>query len=306
MNPLSLHPSAEEFLSHLAVERGSSRHTVDAYRRDLGKYLAVLHDRGVSDPALSSRDDIQAFVSLLKDRGLSPASIERAVSALRSFHSFLVREGLAEENPAGRIPLPKKPSRLPEALSIEDVERVLSQPFPEGPRGLRDRAMLEALYGCGLRVSELVALDLSDFDLTEGFLKACGKGGKERIVPLAGMAERAVSGYLEQGRPALHTKKGVSRVDPSAVFLNVRGGRLTRRAVFDIVREYGKRVGVELHPHMLRHSFATHLLEGGADLRALQEMLGHADISTTQVYTHVDISHLREEYLSTHPRAGLR
>jgi len=306
MDTRTQHPFAEEFLSHLAVERGSSRHTVDAYRRDLRKYLALLRERGVTDPSRAGHDDIQAFVSAVQERGLSPASVERAVAALRSFHGFLVREGLAEENPAGRIPLPKKPSRLPVAVGVEDIDRLLSQPFPEGARGLRDRAVLETLYGCGLRVSELVALDLSDLDLAEGLLRACGKGGKERIVPLAGMATRALSDYLEKGRPNLHSKKSALHADPSAVFLNVRGGRLTRRAVFDMVRDYGRRVGLELHPHVLRHSFATHMLGGGADLRALQEMLGHSDISTTQIYTHVDISHLREEYLSTHPRARMR
>jgi integrase/recombinase XerD len=306
MEATPLHSSAEEFLSYLTVERGASRNTLAAYRRDLGAYQSLLESRGVDDPARATREDVGAFVVALQRRGLAPASVERAVAAVKSFHKFLVREGLAKDHPAGRVPLPKKPSRLPDVVSIEDVERLLSQPFPENPAGLRDRAMLETLYGCGLRVSELVGLDVLDVDLHEGILRVRGKGDKERVVPIAGVAVAAIDEYLEHGRPHLRAKRSRSAVDPSAVFVNVRGGRLTRQAVFGVVKRHGGRVGLDIHPHTLRHSFATHLLEGGADLRALQEMLGHADISTTQVYTHVGIAHLREEYLSTHPRARLR
>lgn len=304
--PGPLHASAEEFLSHLAVERGSSRNTIAAYRRDLRAYEEVVRSRGVSDPAKATPEDVAEFVIALQRRGLAPASVGRSVAAVKSFHRFCVREGLAAEHPASRIPLPKSPQRLPDIVSIEDVERLLSQPFPEGPAGLRDRAILEVLYGCGLRVSELVGLDRSDIDIVQGVVRVTGKGGKERVVPLAGHGAAALEEYLRRGRQHLRTQKSSRTADPSAVFVNVRGGRLTRQAVFEMVRRYGGRVGLDLHPHTLRHSFATHLLEGGADLRSLQEMLGHADISTTQIYTHVELSHLREEYLSTHPRARMR
>jgi len=296
-----------EYLGHLSVERGASYNTVAAYRLDLSEYVAFLEKRGVTSPDRVTRDDVTAYIGGLRERGLAPSTVERRVAALKGFHKFLVREGVTDNHPTARLPLPKVPERLPEVVSIDDVDRLLAQPFPDGSAGLRDRAMLETLYGCGLRVSELTGLNAEDLDLSEGFIRVVGKGDKERIVPVAGMAVHALEAYLAHGRPFLRTKRSLGGSDVSAVFLNARGGRLSRRGVFDIVRTYGARVGLEaLHPHTLRHSFATHLLEGGADLRALQEMLGHADISTTQVYTHVDRRHVREEYLTTHPRARLR
>jgi len=301
-----MRPLAEEFIAHLAVERGASVHTVDAYRRDLGEYLRVLETRGVHRADDVSREDVTAFISAMRERGLAPSSVERKLSAVKSFHKFLVREGLTENHPTARIPLPKVPERLPDVISIDDADRLLSQPFPPGPPGLRDRAILEVLYGCGLRVSELTGLGTTDIDLDDGFMRVFGKGGKERDVPVAGAAHRALAEYLVHGRPFLRPKGRTRQQDPSAVFLNTYGGRLTRQSIFGIVRRYGGRVGLALHPHTLRHSYATHMLEGGADLRVLQEILGHADISTTQVYTHVDRHHLREEYLSTHPRARVR
>ena len=296
----------DEFTGYLTVERGASPNTVTAYRRDLRLYAGFLQDRSVTDPDRVSRDDAGAWVTYLRAEGLAPKTVERRVASMKSFHRFLVREGVTVNHPTASLPLPRVPERLPEVVSIDDVDRLLSQPFPEGPVGYRDRALLEVLYGCGVRASELTGLDLRDVDLTEGLLRVFGKGSKERVVPVAGAATSALSDYLVHGRPFLRTKKGASRQDPDAVFLNARGGRLTRVTVHSLVRAYGGRVGLQLHPHTLRHSFATHMLEGGADLRALQEMLGHADISTTQIYTHVDRSHLREEYLSTHPRARLR
>jgi integrase/recombinase XerD len=225
---------------------------------------------------------------------------------VKGFHKFLVREGLTENHPTASLPLPKVPQRLPDVVSIDDVDRLLSQPFRDSPAGLRDRAALEILYGCGLRVSELTGLDTSDLNMEEGFVRVLGKGNKERLVPLGGLALQALSAYLSNGRSMLRTHKTLRATSP-AVFVNQRGGRLSRQAVFALVRTYGGRVGLDgLHPHALRHSFATHMLEGGADLRALQEILGHADISTTQLYTHVDRRHIREEYLSTHPRARKR
>lgn len=237
---------------------------------------------------------------------MAPSTVERKIAAVKSFYAFLVREGLTDNHPTVDVALPKVPARLPEVISIEDADRLLTQPFPSGPVGMRDRAALEVLYGCGLRVSELTGLDVQDLDLESGFLRVTGKGGKERLVPVAGAAHSALTEYLRHGRQYLRAKKAKTRQDPTAVFLNVRGGRLTRQAVFGIVRTYGERVGLQLHPHTLRHSFATHMLQGGAELRSLQDMLGHADISTTQVYTHVDRAHVREEYLTTHPRARMR
>jgi integrase/recombinase XerD len=290
----------------MAVERGASSNTLSAYGRDLAEYVHFLEKRSADNPDRVSRDDVTAFIGMLRARGLAPSSVERKVAAVKGFHRFLVREGVTSNHPTARVPLPKVPQRLPDVISIEDADRLLSQPFPDSATGLRDRALLETLYGCGLRVGELVGLDVTDIDFDAGFLRVFGKGSKERAVPVAGMAAHAVDAYLKSGRPFLRPTRAISG-SASAVFLNVRGGRLSRQAVFGIVRSYGGRVGLEgLHPHTLRHSFATHLLEGGADLRALQEMLGHADISTTQVYTHVDQRHIREEYLSTHPRARLR
>ncbi|MRS12522.1 MAG: tyrosine recombinase [Actinobacteria bacterium] len=297
--------AVDDFLSYLAIERGASGHTIGAYRGDLRAYTAHLRGRSAG-PLTATRDDVSSFMAALQANGMAPSTVERKIAAVKSFHSFLVREGLTTNHPTVDLTLPKVPARLPDVISIEDAEKLLSQPFPTGPVGYRDLAVLEVLYGCGLRVSELTGLDLLDLDLEGGFLRVLGKGCRERMVPIAGAAQRAVTAYLQHGRAYLRAKKSSARQDPSAVFVNVRGGRLTRQAVFGLVRTYGGRVGLQLHPHTLRHSFATHMLQGGAELRALQEMLGHADISTTQVYTHVDRAHVREEYLTTHPRARLR
>jgi integrase/recombinase XerD len=295
----------EDFLGYLAVERGASVHTISAYGGDLRAYLNHLDTRQV-EPLGAVRNDVTSFIRRLQGEGLAPSTVERKVAAVKSFHAFLVREGLTANHPTLDLALPKVPERLPDVISIEDAERLLSQPFPEGPVGYRDRAVLELLYGCGLRVSELTALDVLDADLADGYLRVRGKGDKERLVPVGAVAAEALRAYLEHGRPYLRAKKSSIRQDPSAMFVNVRGGRLTRQAVFALVRTYGGRVGLALHPHTLRHSFATHMLQGGAELRALQEMLGHADISTTQVYTHVDRTHVLEEYMTTHPRARMR
>lgn len=295
----------EDFLSYMSVERGASVHTISAYSGDLRVYLAHLATRG-ADPLRASRDDVTSWMAELQRKGMAPSTVERKIAAVKSFHAFLVREGLTDVHPTVDVALPKVPARLPDVVSIGDIDRLLSQPFASGPSGYRDRAVLEVLYGCGLRVSELITLDVTDLDLEAGFLRVKGKGGKERLVPIAGAAHNAVSEYLIHGRPFLKSKKSTLRQDPVAMFLNTRGGRLTRQAVFGFVRTYGGKVGLQLHPHTLRHSFATHMLQGGAELRALQEMLGHADISTTQIYTHVDREHVREEYLTTHPRARMR
>ena len=299
-----------DYASYLVVERGMSRSTVESYERDLRSWLSSLCERGVESLDDVERGHLTDYLEVLRTRGddaLCEASVERALSAIRGFHRFCVREGLTEVDPTSGVPLPKTPERLPESLSIEEVSALLDQEFPDTPAGVRDRCILEVLYGCGLRVSELVGLDFSSLLLDDDLVRVVGKGGKERLVPILGTAREALDEYLESGRPLLFMQSDPGSQDRRAVFLNVRGGRITRRAVRDLVEKYGRKVGVEkLHPHTLRHSFATHMLEGGADLRVLQELLGHSDVSTTQIYTHVDRSHIREEYLSTHPRAKKR
>lgn len=296
---MDLAHALEEYLGYLAVERGSSENTIASYGRDLARYVAWLAERGVTDPEDVTRQLIEEHVGALVDVGLAPSSVERAVSAIKGLHRFMVADELCSAFPTADLPLPAKPARLPDVISVEAAARLLDQPFPQTPSGLRDRAILETLYGCGLRASELCGLDLRSVVLDEALLRVHGKGGKERVVPVMGTAAAALSAYLEQGRGEL-----VGRCPTQAVFLNVRGGRLSRQSVHAIVERYGRVAGIEgLHPHTLRHSYATHLLEGGADLRAVQELLGHANIATTQLYTHVDRSHIRRVYLAAHPRA---
>lgn len=298
---MDLGPARDEYLNYLAVERGSSPNTIEAYGRDLSRYVDYVYAHGVREPDGVDRGLVESYAAVLSDLGLAAASVERAVSAVKGFHRFLVAEGLAETCPTADVPLPAKPSRLPDVISREEAERLLDQPFAGDARGLRDHAILEVLYGCGLRVSELCGLDVREVLLEEELLRVFGKGSKERLVPIMGAASRALGTYLREGRGALLSSKS-----GGAVFLNAHGGRLTRQSVHAIVERYGRVVGIEgLHPHTLRHSFATHLLEGGADLRVVQELLGHASITTTQLYTHLDRSHIRRVYLSAHPRAHL-
>ena len=290
----------KEYLNYVAVERGCSRNTVLAYGRDLKNYLARLRDQGVTRPDQITRERIEEHVRHLRESGLAVSSVERAVSAIKGFHRFMVAERITLAHPAANLPLPKKPERLPDVISREQAAKLLDQPFPRTAAGQRDRTMLEVLYGCGLRVSELCGLDLRRVLLDEQILRVVGKGDKERIVPIVGTAARALDEYLSTWRPQLVS----ARVSTPAVFLNSRGRRLSRQSVHAIVAKAGAVVGIDgLHPHTLRHSFATHMLEGGADLRIVQELLGHADISTTQLYTHLDRSHIREVYLEAHPRA---
>ena len=294
-----LDPNVSEYLSYLAVERGSSSHTISAYARDLKKWCSFLGERG-GGVLSATREDVSAFEASLLDAGMAASTVKRAVSALKGLYRFLVREGRVESNPCSTLSLPKVPERLPDVLSVAQAEELLSQEFPATPAGLRDHAMLEVLYGCGVRASELVALDVADVMLDEGCLRVVGKGDKERIVPISGLAARAVATYLQEGRPALARNGKLE----GALFLNARGGRLSRQTLHAVVTRAGLGIGIaNLHPHTLRHSFATHMLEGGADLRVIQDILGHADISTTQIYTHASRAHLREEYLAAHPRA---
>lgn len=296
---MDLARAREEYLSYLAVERGSSRNTLDAYGRDLASYEAWLAERGVTQPDDVTLPLIEAYVAELSERGLAASSVERAASAVKGFHRFMLADEISHTLPTADLPLPAKPERLPDVISREDAARLLDQPFPQTPAGLRDHAVLEVLYGCGLRASELVGLDERAVLLDEGLLRVFGKGSKERVVPVMGAAARALGAYLERGRGAL-----AGRRPCAAVFLNARGGRLSRQSVHAIVEKYGRVVGLRgLHPHTLRHSFATHLLEGGADLRVVQELLGHANVATTQLYTHLDRSHIRRVYLDAHPRA---
>lgn len=291
----------EEYFAYLAIERGASPLTIDAYGKDLALYQDFLETRGKTELETIERDDIVAFQKEQLEQGFAISTIERRLSAIKGLHRFALREGYADADPAQAIPLPKKPERLPDVLSIDQVTTMLDSIDTSTLTGKRDATMLEMLYGCGLRVSELVNLDRSQVLAEEGFLRVFGKGSKERMVPISGIALERLIEYLNDVRPELESPRSPS---PAALFLNARGGRLTRQSVHRIVARAGMTIGVKnLHPHTLRHSFATHLLEGGADLRSIQDMLGHADIATTQIYTHVQMSHLKEEYLAAHPRA---
>lgn len=290
-----------EYLVYLRIERGSSPRTVEAYARDLSDYVDYLSSRGVGEPDEVDRSVLLGYEASLVERGYAPSSVKRRISVVKGLHRFAVGEGLACRNPADALPLPKVPERLPDVLSVDQVGALLDGLSGEDPAALRDRAMLELLYGCGLRVSELCSLDVASVFFDEGFLRVVGKGSKERVAPVAGKALEALGRYVDEGRPAF-LKPG--RPASPALFLNARGGRLSRQSVHKTVARAGLSVGCEnLHPHTLRHSFATHMLQGGADLRVIQEILGHSDISTTQIYTHVDRTHLRAEYASAHPRA---
>ena len=301
-SPGGLPAPAREYLAYLAVERGSSALTVGSYAADLDDFASFLHDdRGVA-PEEARRGDIAAYAVDLAQRGYAPATRERRMSAVKGLYRFLAREELIPADPAADAPLPRVPRRLPRALTIDEAARLLDREYRPGALGSRDRALMEVLYGCGLRVSELVGIDVDDVRLDEGVVRVVGKGGVERVVPIAGAAASAVASYLEEGRPLL-----IGSDAHPAVFLNARGGRLTRQGVYGIVARAGEAAGIAgLHPHTLRHTFATHMLEGGADLRTIQDILGHADIATTQVYVHVSRAHVREEYLAAHPRARMR
>lgn len=298
----------DEYLYHLRVERGSSSNTIEAYGRDLQAYDAFLESIGTIELAEVTPEDVSAFEGSLVEAHLAFSTVCRRMAAVRGLHRFAVQEGFAPTAPTDALALPKTPKRLPEVLSIEDAGRLLDVLPTGGALEARDRAVMEVLYGCGLRASELCGLDVARVHQQDGLLVVVGKGSKERLVPISGAAERALSDYLAGPRAELSLKAHAPKPSAyDAVFLNARGGRLTRQGLFGIVRKAGEAAGIEgLHPHTLRHSFATHMLKGGADLRVIQQILGHADISTTQVYTHVDRTHLKEEYLASHPRAHLK
>jgi integrase/recombinase XerD len=297
----------DRYLDHLAVERGLSANTLTAYRRDLRRYVAFCDARGVRTPGEVESSTVRSFVASVSastwgedERPYKARSVARATSSVRSFHRFLLREGAVERDPASTVILPKLPRSLPHPLPRDDVTRLLESPDPLTPAGIRDRAILELLYGAGLRISELVGLDVDELDLEEGSVRVMGKGGKEREVPLGRMARESVGAYLNRARPVF-----ASPTSRSALFLNMRGGRLTRQSCARLLSTHVKAAGIDRRVtlHSLRHSFATHLLEGGADVRVVQELLGHASVATTQIYTLVTREHLREVYYSSHPRA---
>lgn len=299
------------YLDHLVVERGLARNTVAAYRRDLARYTGWLTQQGIDDIADVHSSDIEAYQMSLasgdvEHSALATSSIARMIVAVRALHAFAAAESLTPDSPAADVSPPGIGKRLPKALSIGEVQRLLDAVDRTTPVGLRDAALLELLYGTGARISEATDLDVDDvtrlLDDPELGLRLIGKGNKERIVPLGSYARRALEAWLVRGRPAMIAKAG--RTSP-ALFVNTRGSRLSRQSAWGIIRSCAQHAGIttEVSPHSLRHSFATHLLDGGADVRVVQELLGHASVTTTQIYTEVTVEHLREVYRSAHPRA---
>jgi integrase/recombinase XerD len=296
----------------LAVERGLAVNSLAAYRRDLRRYAAFLRARDETDPARIGEEVVHAYVrhleTLERDDGrrqLAASSVARAVVAVRSFHRFCAREGFVERDPSEEVGAPRVATGIPKALDEEEVDRLLQAVTGDDPLAQRDRALLELLYGTGIRISEAVGIDLDDLDLDDGTLRVLGKGSKERLVPVGRGARVAVGRYLRDGRLALRRERARRAGEADAVFLNARGGRISRQSCWAIVQRAGIRVGLDarLSPHVLRHSCATHMLDHGADLRVVQELLGHASISTTQVYTKVSPERLRAAYDGAHPRA---
>jgi integrase/recombinase XerC len=292
----------ERFLTYLQAGRNASPYTIKNYGNDIGQFLDYCKVQRVASLEQVDRSLLRSYLAELDAVGYAKSSIARRVAELRSFGDFLVREGVLERNTFRMISAPRVPERLPRYLTVAEVEALLAAPDTATPLGLRNRAIIEVLYAAGLRVSELVGMDVTDVDLAQAQVRVMGKGGKERIGLLGRSAVRAVRTYLEAGRPAL-----LNRRPTSALWLNHRGGRLTVRGVALMLNQAGEQAGIRtrVSPHVLRHSFATHLLDGGADLRVVQELLGHANLATTQIYTHVSQSRAREVYMRAHPRAGV-
>lgn len=290
----------DHFIHYLAVERGLAANTLASYRRDLQQYASFLQRRHLSAWQEAKRSTVIAFLAEMQEKGRATSTLSRHLASLRAFYGFLLREGWIDTDPTVHLESPKLEKRLPHVLSVEEVDLLLASPDLSQPTGLRDKAMLELLYATGIRVSELVSLNIGDVNINMGFLRCVGKGSKERIIPLGSMAEKYVDQYLARSRRQLLR----DRLEP-ALFLNHHGKRLSRQGFWKIIKKYAQVAHIDkrITPHTLRHSFATHLLENGADLRSVQEMLGHADISTTQIYTHVTKTRLKEVYAHTHPRA---
>ncbi len=294
----------EQFIRHLALEKGLADNTQFAYRTDLLRYARYLTEHNIHSVEAITPFLLQQYVGEMYDLGLGSSSLARNFSALRGFHRFLIQEGLTQNDPTEILETPRLKRRLPEVLTVEEVEAILSQPDVEKPAGIRDRAMLELLYGCGLRVSELLTIKTDQLLREEELLLVRGKGSKERLIPVGEEAMYWVVLYLARVRPLL-TRGPASR---NILFLNQRGHPMSRMGLWKIVRKYVVQAGIrrQVHPHTFRHSFATHLLENGADLRAVQELLGHSDISTTQIYTHISRQQLWEVYKKYHPRSGIK
>ena len=312
MNTDKLGSMLAEHEMWLTVERGLATNSLAAYRRDLRRYEQFLRAAGIDDPAAVGEATVSAYVDHLgrlrvgeADERLAPASIARGLVAVRSFHRFCASEGLVESDPSEQVGAPRVPQGIPKALDERDIDAILRSVVGDAPRSQRDRAILEVLYATGVRISELVGLDLADIDLGDGIARVLGKGDKERVVPMGRAARSELGRYCADGRLELRSPRARRR-DADAVFLNARGGRLTRQGCWQIVRRAGTRAGLagDLSPHVLRHSCATHMLDHGADIRVVQELLGHASVSTTQVYTKVSPERLRAVYESAHPRAG--
>jgi len=290
----------DEFLDYLVVERGLSPNTLESYSRDLHKYIDYLKKQGIDDIRDSSSSHILVFISILTGKGLSAKTIARNLAAVRMFYRFLVNENYLQGNPAAKIDSPKTWIRLPNTISLDEVERLLDQPDTNTPLGMRDSAMLELLYATGMRVSELISISLNHINLEVGYLIALGKGSKERILPIGDQAVTKVREYLASSR-----KRLLKNSRSSALFVNRSGNPISRQGFWKVIKKYSLKAGIQknITPHTLRHSFATHLLERGADLRSVQSMLGHVDISTTQIYTHVTRERLKKLHSKLHPRA---
>ncbi|MBS4194559.1 site-specific tyrosine recombinase XerD [Lederbergia citri] len=292
----------QDFIHFMIVEKGLAQNTIISYERDLKRYLKYLQQveqlKSLNDV---SRIHIVQFLSFLKGEGKSAKTLARHIASIRAFHQFLLREKAVEQDPSVHIETPQLERTLPKVLSFGEVESLLETPNQSSPFGLRDKAMMELLYATGIRVSELINLDMENVHLTMGFVRCIGKGNKERIIPIGKMAQSVIEQYIKESRPKLKNPKNRTE----ALFLNHHGNRLTRQGFWKIIKKLASEAKIEkeLTPHTLRHSFATHLLENGADLRAVQEMLGHADISTTQIYTHVTKTRLKDVYTKFHPRA---
>jgi integrase/recombinase XerD len=296
---LDVHHHIDLFMNYVAVEKHLADNSLASYGRDLRFFSEYLAKNDIADLKTVSEKDILEFIFDLRKRKICSRSIARTLVAVRALFRFLIREKLMADDPAGRIEFPKKALRLPKTLSIEQVDRLLAQPDAKTATGIRDKAMLELMYATGMRVSELVNLRLNWLNLDGGYLRVFGKGSKERIVPMGRVAMAAIQRYLEEVR----SRKGIQS---EYLFICRTGTRLSRQSLWGSIRAYARKAGIErgVTPHMLRHSFATHLLERGADLRSVQTMLGHADVSTTQIYTHVTVKHLRDLYDKCHPRGG--
>lgn len=294
-------PKIDDFLNFLTVEKGYSRNTIEAYKNDLSQFARFLQEQDIDDWRQVTRESLTDFIFDMKGREYSSSTVARKVAAVRAFLHFLVSESVLIEDPSENLDSPSVTKRLPRPISPEDIEALLAAPDSEkGARGLRDRALLELLYATGMRVTEVVSLEVDDVNLASSTVRCVGKGSKERIIPLYSKALSALDEYLEKGRLSL-----IRDPEEKALFVNHRGERLTRQGLWLIIKRYVKQVGISdmVTPHTLRHSFATHMLNGGADLRNVQKLLGHANISTTQVYTQVSNKHLREVYDDSHPRA---